>query len=99
MGAPPGRSRPRIAKGAIVELGRPDASQLREAAVAENMSSRGIRVATEHPWKVGSRVLLSSPELGSHAEARVVYCQRVEKEKYAVGLELLSPEKEWTKPL
>jgi len=81
-----GRSRSRIAKRAIVELGRPDASQLR------------IRVATEHVWSVGSVVLLTSPELGIHTEARVVYCQRVEKEKYAVGLELLSPEKEWTKP-
>jgi len=93
-----GRSRPRIAKRAIVELGRPDASQLREAAVAENVSAGGIRVATEHVWSVGSVVLLTSPELGIHTEARVVYCERVEKEKYAVGLELLSPEKEWSKP-
>ena len=93
-----GRSRPRIAKRAIVELGRPDASQLREEAIAENVSAGGIRVATEHVWSVGSVVLLTSPELGIHTEAWVVYCQRVEKEKYAVGLELLSPEKEWTKP-
>ena len=98
MAARPGRSRPRIAKRVVVELGRPDASQLREAAVAENISARGIRVATEHVWSVGSVVLLTSPELGIHTEARVVYCERVEKEKYAVGLELLSPEKEWTKP-
>jgi len=27
-----------------------------------------------------------------------VYCRRVKKEKYAVELELLLPEKEWTKP-
>ena|SRR5690242_17171649 len=93
-----GRSRPRVAKRAVVELGRPDASQLREAAVAENISARGIRLATEHVWSVGSIVLLTSPELGIHSEARVVYCQRVEKQKYAVGLELLSHEKEWSKP-
>lgn len=92
-----GRSRPRIARRAAVELGRPDTSHLREEAVAENVSARGIRVATEHVWGVGSVVLLTSPELGIHAEARVVYCQRVEKERYAVGLELLSQEKEWTK--
>ena len=93
-----GRSRPRIVKRAIVELGRPDASHLREAAVAENISPGGIRVATEHVWRVGSVVLLTSPELGIHSEARVVYCQRVEKQKYALGLELLSHEKEWSKP-
>jgi hypothetical protein len=98
MAARAGRSRPRIAKSAAVELGHPDTSQLREEAVAENVSAGGIRVATEHVWGVGSIVLLTSPELGIHTEARVVYCQRVDKEKYAVGLELLSPEKEWTKP-
>jgi len=81
-----------------VELGRPDASHPREAAVAENISPGGIRLATEHVWRVGSVVLLTSPELGIHSEARVVYCQRVEKQKYAVGLELLLSEKEWTKP-
>jgi hypothetical protein len=98
MAVPPGRSRARITKRVVVELARPDASQLKETAVAENVSPRGIRVATEHVWRVGSHVLLSSTELGIYTEARVVYCQRVEKEKFAVGLELLSPEKEWTKP-
>jgi hypothetical protein len=82
----------------VVELARPDASQLKEMAVAENVSARGLRVATERVWRVGSHVLLTSVELGIHAEARVVYCHRIEKEKFAVGLELLSPEKEWSKP-
>jgi len=75
-----GRSRPRIAKRAIVALGRPDASQLREEAVAENLSAGGIRVAPEHVCSVRSIVLLTSPGLGIHSEARVVYCQRVEKQ-------------------
>src|SRR2546430_16302490 len=85
-----GRSRPRIAKRAIVELGRPDASQLREEAVAENVSAGGIRVATEHVWSVGSVVLLTSPELGIHTEARVVYCERVRSEERRVGKECRS---------
>src|SRR5437667_10804217 len=91
-----GRSRPRIAKRAIVELGRPDASQLREEAVAENVSAGGIRVATAHVWSVSSVVLLTSPELGIHTEARVVYCQRVEKDRYADGLELYTTGNVWT---
>ena len=98
MALPHGRSRARIPKRVVVELARPDGSQPKEMALAENISPRGIRVATEHLWRVGSHVLLTSIELGIYAEARVVYCQRVEKEKFAVGLELLSPEREWTKP-
>lgn len=97
MPVPSGRSRARIPKKAVVELARPDASQVKETAIAENVTSQGVRVATQNIWRVGSRVLLSSTELGIQAEARVVYCQRIEKERFAVGLELLSAEKEWPK--
>jgi len=40
-------------------------------------------------------VLLSSPECGVRTQARVVYCQPVENNRFAVGLELL-PAGEWT---
>jgi hypothetical protein len=97
MASPFGRSRARTPKRVVVELARPDASQLKETAVAENVSPRGLRVATERLWRVGSHVLLTSVDLGIHAEARVVYCERLEKEKFAVGLELLPPEKDSAK--
>jgi len=90
MATPPGRSRPADGKTRYGRAWSP--GYLSSEAVAEKISARGIRVATEHVWGVGSIVLLTSPELGIHSEARVVYCQ------YAVGLELLSQEKEWTKP-
>src|SRR5437899_12155876 len=98
MTAPNGRSDRRITKEAVVELAHPDASQLREVAVAQNVSSRGMRVATEEVWLPGDPVLLSCPESGVRAQARVVYCQRVESNRFAVGLELLAPLGEWTKP-
>jgi hypothetical protein len=91
MGMPTGRSDKRITKQAVVELALPDASQFKEAAIAQNMSARGMRVATEHAWHPGDRVLLSSPESGFRTQARVVYCQRLENNKFAVGLELLAP--------
>jgi hypothetical protein len=97
MASPSGRSRVRTPKRVVVELARRDASQRRETAVAENVSPRGLRVATERIWRVGSKVRLTSVDLGIHAEARVVYCQRMEKEKFAVGLELLPPEKDPSK--
>ena len=98
MTAPNGRSDRRITKQVAVELARPDASQLRKMAIAQNVSARGMRVATEDVWLPGDPVLLSSPECGVRTQARVVYCQRVENNGFAVGLELLAPLGEWTKP-
>ena len=88
MTAPNGRSDRRITKEVAVELARPGASQLREMAIAQNVSARGMRVATEDIWLPGDRVLLSSPEFGVRTQARVVYCQRVESGNFALGLEL-----------
>ena len=98
MSLPTGRSDRRIPKEVAVELARPDASQFREIAVAQNVSARGMRVATEDVWLPGDPVLLSSPESGVRAHARVVYCQRMENNRFAVGLELLAPLGEWTEP-
>jgi len=98
MKVPNGRSDRRITKEAVVELARPDASQLREMAIAQNVSARGMRVATEDVWLPGDPVLLSSPESGVRTQARVVYCQRVENNRFAVGLELLAPLGKCTKP-
>jgi len=97
MAVPTGRSDKRIPKEVVVELALPDASQLKEAAVAQNVSARGMRVATEHVWRPGDSVLLSSPESGFRTQARVVYCQRMANNKFAVGLELLAPLGQWAK--
>jgi hypothetical protein len=72
MTAPNGRSDRRITKEVAVELARPDASQLREMAIAQNVSARGMRVASEDGWLPGDRVLLSCPESGVRTQARVV---------------------------
>lgn len=98
MTAPNGRSDRRITKEMAVELARPDASQLREMAIALNVSARGMRVATENVWLPGDLALLNSPESGVRTLALVVYCQRMENNRFAVGLELLAPRGEWTKP-
>jgi PilZ domain-containing protein len=89
MAMPTDRSDKRITKEVAVELVRPDASQFKETAIAQNVSARGMRVATEHVWRPGDCVLLSSPESDFRTEARVVYCQRTENNRFAVGLELL----------
>ncbi len=92
MAVPTGRSDKRIAKEVAVELARLDHLQLKETAITQNVSARGVRVATEHLWRPGDRVLLSSPECTFHSRACVVYCQRIENNGFAVGLELVAPQ-------
>jgi PilZ domain-containing protein len=84
---PTSKSGKKLRWSLLVEI----ASQLKETAIAQNVSARGMRVVTEHVWRPGGRVLLSSPESGIRTQARVVYCQRMENNRFAVGLELLAP--------
>jgi len=98
MALPTGRCDKRIRKEGEVELVRPDAPEPKEVALVQNVSARGMRVATEHVWRPGDSVLLSSPEFSFRTQARVVYCQRLENNMFAVGLELLTPLREGAKP-
>ena len=97
MAVPTGRSDKRIPKEVMVELVLPDASQLKEAAIAQNVSARWMRVTTGHVWRPGDSVLLSHTQSGFRTRARVVYCERLGADKYAIGLELEASLGEWAK--
>jgi hypothetical protein len=89
MFVPTGRTQRRIAKELVVELARPDPPRLEETATTQNVSARGMRVVTEHVWRPGELLLLTSPETGLQFQARIVYCERLENKAFAIGLELL----------
>jgi len=93
-----GRADKRIRKEIVVELALPNTPQRKESAFAQNVSARGMRVTTGHIWRPGEHVQLSSLESGFRMQARVVYCQLMESDKFAVGLELFAPTQEWAKP-
>ncbi len=95
---PTGRFDKRTARSVVVELSRIDTSLLKERTLTENVSSRGIRVATEHEWKPGDPVLVMSMQDAVWCKARVVYCKRLEKGRFAVGLELFMRVGKWAKP-
>jgi hypothetical protein len=59
MAAPVGRSEKRIKKMITVELARSDAPQLKETAITQNLSSRGMCVATKRFWRPGDRITCS----------------------------------------
>jgi len=71
--------RARIPKRVVVELARPDGSQPKEWPSRENISPRGIRVATEQPLaRRVSRAAkpLSSSAIYAEAARRVLSARR-----------------------
>jgi len=59
-----------------------------EWASTENISSNGMRVRTDRPWKPESRLRLTSRMGDLWATARVVYCHPDGPNTFALGLEL-----------
>lgn len=95
---PTGRFELRMAEAEAVELlplGDPTA---KVEAITENVSPRGVRVITNSNFAPGKLVRLGAPEEDLNLPARVVYCQRLGKSKFAVGLELDGRVEKWRKP-
>ena len=91
------RSSGRVGKKVSVALGRSDHPEPTEKAISQNLSSHGMRLTTEHAWRPGEQALVSSPG-GVRTEARVVYCEYMGADKFAVGLELVRPLESWASP-
>lgn len=66
-----------------------------ELAFTENISLHGVRVVTERAWNPGERVIVKSYHGSIQSRARVIYCHRLAKVRYAIGLELHSAVGTW----
>ncbi len=95
MHVPTGRYEKRNERAVTVEVLRLDESQLNVRTVTENVSPRGARIVTTWNCAPGKHLLVTVPEEGVKSLARVVYCQRVESTKFAVGLQLVVRVEEW----
>src|SRR5215470_6145267 len=60
---------------------------LAEYAWTENVSSLGARIGTDRPWEPGSVLRLDSSVGQFLTQARVVYCQPLPSNTFAIGLE------------
>jgi len=68
-----------------------DARQvLAEPAFTENMSAHGARIVTRRRWSPGERLQVESARWNFRSAARVVYCEALPSEEFAVGLEFLN---------
>lgn len=81
-----------------VDLSGLDIHTVAQQGITENVSARGARVVTSRPWQPNDHVTVRSLLGNLRSRARVVYCQPLGKETFAIGLELFVSVGEWTMP-
>jgi len=79
-----------------VDLSGLDIHTAAQQGVTENVSARGARVVTSKPWQPNEHVRVRSLLGSLRSRARVVYCQPLGKDSFAIGLELFVSVGEWT---
>jgi hypothetical protein len=86
-----GRSRTRV--GVLLSsLGKP---VVFEITATENISTHGARIVTKSSWPAHEPVSLKSLQGDLRSQARIVYCETLHENKFAVGVELVSPMGSW----
>src|ERR1700720_476448 len=81
-----------------VDLSGLDVHTAAQQGVTENVSARGARVVTSKPWHPNDHVKVRSLLGSLRSRARVVYCQPLGEDSFAIGLELFVSVGEWTLP-
>ena len=66
-----------------------------ESTFTENVSARGARVITVRSWQQNERLTFASRTGEFRSPARVAYCQPLQGEGFAIGLEFLEPKGRW----
>ena len=86
-----GRSRTSVA----VELSSLSKPLVFEVTSTQNISTHGARVVTKSVWQAREPMSLKSLQGDLRSQARVVYCEALDANKFAVGIELISPMGSW----
>jgi PilZ domain len=66
-----------------------------QEALTENISAHGVRVVASNPWKRNERLNLWALPGDFRARARVVYCEPLGVNSFAIGLQLLASSGGW----
>lgn len=66
-----------------------------EATFTENVSVKGARVVSVRRWEKGSPVVFASRTGEFRSAARVAYCQPLQGDGYAIGVEFLETKGRW----
>jgi PilZ domain len=81
-----------------VDLSGLDIHTAAQQGITENVSARGARVVTNKPWHPNDHVKVRSLLGSLRSRARVVYCEPLGNDSFAIGLELFVSVGEWTLP-
>lgn len=79
-----------------VQLSPVEEPLLIEPGWTENLSPHGLRMQTEWPWPRDAQVIVLFSGSERWERARVVYCQALSGNSFALGLEFLTQTAEWT---
>jgi PilZ domain-containing protein len=66
-----------------------------ESTFTENVSARGARVVSARRWGQDERLTFASRTGEFRSSARVAYCQSLQGEGFAIGVEFLEPKGRW----
>jgi hypothetical protein len=66
-----------------------------ESTFTENVSARGARVVSVRRWEQGESLVFASRTGEFRSPARVAYCQPLQGEGFAIGIEFLEPKGRW----
>jgi hypothetical protein len=78
-----------------VDLCSLDMRQRIQECLTENVSIHGARVVSSKPWKRNERLNVHSVPGDFRARARVVYCEPLGVNSFAIGLQLLAATGKW----
>jgi hypothetical protein len=66
----------------------PEDAEEHEKTYTDNLSAQGVRVQSRRPWHPGQRAEITPWNREIPVRAEVVYCQKVDKMRFWVGLKL-----------
>ena len=66
-----------------------------ESTFTENVSARGARVISARRWELGEPLKFASRTGEFRSSARVAYCQPLQGDGFAIGVEFLNPKGRW----
>ena len=66
-----------------------------ESTFTENVSARGARVSSMRRWEQGEKLVFASRTGDFRSAARVAYCQPLQGDGFAVGVEFLEVQGRW----
>jgi hypothetical protein len=66
-----------------------------ESTFTENVSARGARVVSVRRWEQGEKLVFASRTGEFRSPARVAYCQPLQGDGFAIGVEFLEPKGRW----